>query len=200
MAVAVASPSSMESRSSPAGSPGQQPPSHAPYPYPVHQQSSSSSSAGSPAASPPPQGWAPGPPGFYPWQGGYPAMAPQGFYDPNAAQFAQWYHHMMLQQQQEQQRQQQDNARAIQQDGARTMQQIPFGGPGVNPGHSAPAGPNAAAQGQQPILNVRTMILADGRIDSALLMKLTRMPSAISTRSKSNSTNSRMYIINSSIS
>ncbi|KZV61813.1 hypothetical protein PENSPDRAFT_273753 [Peniophora sp. CONT] len=30
-------------------------------------------------------------------------MAPQGFYDPNAAQFAQWYHHMMLQQQQQQQ-------------------------------------------------------------------------------------------------
>ncbi|KAH8899220.1 hypothetical protein GQ53DRAFT_634452 [Thozetella sp. PMI_491] len=53
----------------------------------------------------------------------------------------------------QQQQQQQDSARAIQHDGARAMQQMPFGGAGVNPSHPAPSGPAAAAQGQQPILN-----------------------------------------------
>jgi paired amphipathic helix protein Sin3a len=39
------------------------------------------------------------------------------------------------------------------QDGARAMQQLPFGS-NMGPGHAVPSGPGGMPQGQQPILNV----------------------------------------------
>ncbi|KAK0729010.1 hypothetical protein B0T21DRAFT_413119 [Apiosordaria backusii] len=48
--------------------------------------------------------------------------------------------------------QQQENGRALAQEGARSMQQLPFG-PGVNAPHGMPPGSNNMGQGQQPILN-----------------------------------------------
>lgn len=41
------------------------------------------------------------------------------------------------------------------QDGARAMQQLPFGS-GMGPGNAMPPGPGGMPQGQQPILNVST--------------------------------------------
>jgi paired amphipathic helix protein Sin3a len=49
---------------------------------------------------------------------------------------------------------QQENGRGMQ-DGARAMQQLPFGGSNnMGPGQPAPSGPGGMPQGQQPILNV----------------------------------------------
>ncbi|KAK4251783.1 hypothetical protein C7999DRAFT_10557 [Corynascus novoguineensis] len=47
---------------------------------------------------------------------------------------------------------QQENNRGMPQDGARAMQQLPFGS-GMGPGNAMPPGPGGMPQGQQPILN-----------------------------------------------
>ncbi|KAH6619265.1 hypothetical protein B0J18DRAFT_411575 [Chaetomium sp. MPI-SDFR-AT-0129] len=46
-----------------------------------------------------------------------------------------------------------ENGRGAPQDGARAMQQLPFGS-GMGPGHAIPQGSTGMPQGQQPILNV----------------------------------------------
>jgi paired amphipathic helix protein Sin3a len=55
---------------------------------------------------------------------------------------------------------QQENGRGMPQDGARAMQQLPFGS-SMGPAHAVPSGPGGMPQGQQPILNVCCMWLGE---------------------------------------
>lgn len=67
---------------------------------------------------------------------------------------------------------QQENGRGMPQDGARAMQQLPFGS-SMGPGHAVPSGPGGMPQGQQPILNVGCMWLAEAEAGPAMGLPLT---------------------------
>jgi hypothetical protein len=79
------------------------------------------------------------------------------------------------------------------QDGARAMQQLPFGS-SMGPGQAIPSGPGGMPQGQQPILNVGSPRLTAGcdRFIADLLPP--RMRLVIWTRLRSSSTSSRTSI------